>query len=419
MLTAARALPAQSARQFKLAGVKVIGSTRYQESEIVRAAGLTLAQGITLDALKEAAGRLGTAGAFAEVSYRYQTQGDALTAEFTVKDAAQLLPCSFENFVWFSKEELLNGLSSRVPLFEGRVPLGGTMSDNVSSGLVAMLEERGIHAQVQSTPLGRVGGPVVGMQFKAVGVTIPVRKIEFTGVQKIDPTLLQEAARPLMDKDFEASYIRGFSNGGIARVYQQQGYLKAQFGDPVPQLMQGDAPPNSVLVTIPVTEGELYRLKGINWSGESAIPYPGLAKTITVAVGSPVNAVQLEQDVLALPLLFHPKGYIEADVKWKAILDDATHTAAYQIQINQGDLYRLGKVEITGLDEAHVRSLEKLCRLHTGDPYDSGYWNTFLQQSAPYLPPSASGWKAGWQVTFHKDTKTVDVKVIFAPGARR
>jgi outer membrane protein assembly factor BamA len=415
----ARAPVAESARQFKLAGVKVIGSTRHKESEIVRATGLKLGQPITLDALKEAAGKLGTAGVFAELSYRYQTRGDALMAEFTVKDAAQFLPCAFENLVWFSKEELLNGLSSRVPLFDGSVPPGGAMLDAIASALVAMLEERSIHAQVQFTPKGRVGGPIEGLQFRVVGVAIPVRKIEFTGVQKIDRALLQEAARPLMDKDFEASFIKDFANGAIARVYLRQGYLRAQFGDPVPQLMQADEPRNSVLLIIPVTEGEQYRLKGIGWSGESAIPYRDLANNLRLAPGSPVDAVQLEQDVLSLPLLFHPKGYLHADARWEAILDDATHTAAYQIQINQGDLYRLGKLEITGLDDAHVRSLEKLCRLRAGDPYDSTYWNTFFQEIVSYLPPNASGWKVGRQETFHSDAKTVDVRLTFASRASR
>jgi len=410
---------AQSGRRFKLVSVKVIGSSRYQESEIVRAAGLKLAEMVTPDALKEAADSLAKAGVFAEVTYRYQTQGQELTAEITVKDAAQFLPCTFENFVWFSRDELLDGVRSRVLLFDGRVPPAGEMLESISSALVAMLEARGIHAQVEFSPRGVLGGPVQGMQFRVVGMSIPVLKLAFTGVQKVDPVLLQAAARPLIGKDFDASFIKGFSNAGIASVYRRRGYLRARFGDPVPQLLKGDEPPNSVLLTIPVWEGEQYKLKEITWLGQSVIPYKDLEKSIRLAPGNAVDAVQLEQDVLALAMLFHPKGYLNADVKSKEILDDATGTAVYQMQINQGDLFTLGKLEIAGLDEAHVRSLEKLCRLHTGDPYDRSYWNTLIQQAGRSLPPNASGWKASTQETIKAETKTVDVKLTFAPRASR
>jgi len=419
VLTVPTPLLAQAARQFRLLSAKVIGSTRYGESEIVRGTGLKLAETITLEGLKEAADRLAATGVFSDVNYRYQTQGTALTAEFIVKDTGQFLPCTFENFVWFSPEELLNGLRARVPLFDGQVPPGGQMQENVSSGLAAMLEGRGIHAQVQAAPLQAAGGPIQAMQFKVIGVAIPVRRIEFTGVQRVDPALLQEAGRPLMDRGFEASFFKDFTEEAVGRVYRQRGYLRAQFGDPLPQLLKGDGPPYSVSVSIAVTEGEQYRLKEIIWSGESAISYQALAKTMHVAPGSPADAVQLEQDVLALPMLFHPKGYIEADARSKPILDDATRTAAYQVQILQGDLYRMGKLEIAGLDEAQAKALERLCRLRPGDPYDSTYWSTFLQESARYLPPSASGWTPRMRWTPHKDTKTVDVKLTFAPRASR
>ncbi len=417
LLVAQSASAAQSAGVFRLAGVSVVGSKRYDASEIARATGLKVAESLTVDSLKQAASRLGSMGVFAQVNYRYATRGNTMTVVFTVEDAGRFLPCTFENLVWFSPQELREGLRSRVPLFDGYAPPGGTMLDLISAALAAMLETRGIRAQVQVSAQGPIGGPVQSMQFRAVGVPMPVRRVEFTGVEKVDPALLQEAARPLLDKDYEASFIGDFSRRGVAAVYRQRGYLRAEFGDPVPHLLTGDSTPNSVAVTIPVSEGEQYRLKEIAWSGDSAIPYSDLEKSLHVAIGSPLNAVQLEQDVLSLLLLFHPKGYLTADVRPKAILDDTSHSAVYQIQIRQGDLYRLGKLEVAGLDDARARSLVQLSRLRPGDPYDATYWNKFLQEAARQLPPTTSGWKFHPEQTIHADTKTVDVRLTFAPVA--
>jgi len=407
---------AQSAGAFRLAGVSAVGSKRFEASEIARATGLRVGEDLTPDALKKAAASLASTGVFAHVNYRYETRGNTMTALFTVQDATTFLPCTFENFVWFSPQELLRELRSRVPLFDGFVPPGGKMVDLLSAQLGAMLEARGIHVQVQVEPQGPLGGPVQGMRFREVGVPVPVRKIEFTGVEKIDAALLQEAARPLLNKDYDASFIRNFSREAVAAVYRQRGYLRAEFGDPVSHVLAGDPTPNSVLVTVPVSEGEQYLLRGIEWSGDSAIPFGDLAKSMHVVVGSPADAVQIEQDVLSLILLFHPKGYLMADARSQPVLDDAARSAVYQIEIRQRDLYRLGKLEIAGLDDARTKSLEKLSRLHPGDAYDATYWNRFLQEAARHLPPTASGgWKLRPEQTIHADTKTVDVRLTFSP----
>lgn len=418
LLTAGPAMT-QSGGQFKLTGVTVVGSARYKESEIVRASGLKLGELVTVDTPKEAATRLGSAGVFADVNYRYHTRGETLTVEFTVRDAALFLPCTFENFVWVSRDELLAGLRSRVPLFYDQVPASGDLLERVSSALEEILQDHGIQAKVAFSPTGAAGGPVEAIQYRVTGLPIPVLRIDFTGVQKVDPALLQAAGRPLIGQDFDSSYIAAFSNAGIGAVYRQRGYLQARFGRPVPQLLKEDGAPNSVAITIPVSEGELFTLKEITWSGQSAIPYEELARKVRQRPGTPVDALQLEQDVLALPMLFHANGYLDADARMKPALDDSAHTAAYQIQINQGDLYRLGKLEIAGLDDGHMRSVEKMCRLDHGDPYEPGYWNSLIQQALASLPRNASGWKASAKPTVHRDTKTVDVLLTFAPRASR
>ena len=407
------ALLAQNGGTFRVLGVSVAGSKRYAAAEAAQATGLKLGDTITTKSLDEAASRLASLGVFAAVNYHYETRGDSMMVIFTVQDASPFLPCSFGNFIWFSPQELKEGILTRVPLFDGYAPPGGGMLDLISAALSAMLETRGIHAEAQATPLAQAGGPVQGIQFQVMDVSMPVRKIEFTGVQKVDVAQLQQAATPLINKDYDASFIHDFSRQGVAAVYRQRGYLRADFGEPVPHLLTADPAPNAVSVTIPVTEGDQYRLKEITWSGDSAIPYPQLAKTVHAAVGAPVDAEQLQQDALALLLLFHPMGYLDADVNPKPILDDASHLAAYEIQVRQGDQFRLGKLELTGLDDARTQSFQQLSHLRPGDPYNAYYWSIYLQEVARKLP---AGWTVGNPVqTIHPETKTVDIRFNFHP----
>jgi hypothetical protein len=63
-------------------------------------------------------------------------------------------------------------------------------------------------------------------------------------------------------------------------------------------------PQASVLVTIPVREGEQYRLKEIAWSGQSVIPYKELEKSMRLAPGSAVESVYfLPLGLADIPLL--------------------------------------------------------------------------------------------------------------------
>ena len=69
LLTSHATSLAQNSGTFRLVSVRVEGSKQYEASEIVRAAGLKVSQSITPDALKEAAGKLGALGIFAQVSF--------------------------------------------------------------------------------------------------------------------------------------------------------------------------------------------------------------------------------------------------------------------------------------------------------------------------------------------------------------
>ncbi len=266
-------LPTQSTGTFTLVRIDVTGSKRFTVPEIVAASGLKTQQSITPDQLKQVAGMLGGLDVFSQVSYRYRTENTAMTAQFTVEDAPKLLPCAFGNLIWFTPEELTKGLSARLPLYKGSAPRVGTMLDLISQQLVAMLATRGIHAQVEYSRMEQLSGPIQSMQFRQVGVLLPIQKVDFTGVARVDPALLQEAARPLLNQDYDASFIRAFSQNGVGSVYRQRGYLCAQFGEPVPHLAMAEAASNSVSVSLPVSEGDEYRLEELTWAGESVFPY--------------------------------------------------------------------------------------------------------------------------------------------------
>jgi outer membrane protein assembly factor BamA len=142
-----KAAPQPSAPQsFALKKVTTSGSKRFAESDIVKASGLKVGGTVTADDLRQAADRLGQSAVFAQASYSFSGG----TADFTVVEAEQLVPASFENFIWFSDADLTQRVHSSVPLFLGDLSLAGNLSDQVAVALDAILKEKGIQGHTLS-----------------------------------------------------------------------------------------------------------------------------------------------------------------------------------------------------------------------------------------------------------------------------
>src|ERR1700756_1844598 len=137
---------AGAADRYNLARVVVTGSHRYQDDDLMRATGLVVNTQVNVDDLQNAANRLGTSGAFSSVQFLFKpaTGGKGIEADFQVADAEKFLPAIFENFVWFSPEELQHAIHQSVPLYNGQVAVSGNMCDDVSAALTKFLTARGL-----------------------------------------------------------------------------------------------------------------------------------------------------------------------------------------------------------------------------------------------------------------------------------
>src|SRR5208282_5772027 len=104
-----------SLADYKLVALKVTGTARYTDKEILAASGLQIGQNAADGDFKEAVQRLGDSGLFSSVVYSYSSSSTGVRLELQLADAdkSKLVPAQFENFVWFTDEELLAALQRR------------------------------------------------------------------------------------------------------------------------------------------------------------------------------------------------------------------------------------------------------------------------------------------------------------------
>jgi hypothetical protein len=411
-LLCAASLAAVPQRAARVVEIRVVGSERFSQAEVVKASGLKLGAEANADSFKEAANNLAATGVFASVRYRYTPTSAGIAIEFQVTDASKFVSCRFDNFVWFSDEELKKELRSRVPLFTGDVPLAGKLQDQVATALQSILKERGIPGTIrQEGASNHVGGPVEAILFSVEGASIHIGQVKFQGVNQVEVAGLDAAMKPLFGTEYQQSFVSDFARLNLGPIYIQQGFLRVEFGMPIAELVKDDLSQHSVTVTIPVREGLQYRLAGLQFSGNSVISSADLIKNIHLLPGKPANGVQLQLDLGNIHDLYGTRGYLTARVMPHPAFADDQKTVSYDLQVHEGDLYRMGKLEIVGLDPARAEAFKKKCMLAEGDPYDTSYWKKFLAQAGPFLPRVAGRWNVTFGQSRNSTTKTVDVTI--------
>jgi outer membrane protein assembly factor BamA len=391
--------------RFNLARVVVTGSQRYREEDLVRATGLTVNTQVTSDDLQNAANHLGNSGAFATVQFLFKPAVGArgVEADFQVTDAEKYLPAVFENFVWFSDQDLQDALHQAVPLFEGNIPNSGTMSDDVSAALRKFLAAKGLPSEISYIMSATFGGLPTAYKFKVADANLKISDVMLIGAARMTPEQLAKAVAPLKGTDYLRSDVAIVLEKNLTPIYQQRGYLKFAIAEIKPKVDEK----SQVTVEATLSEGEQYRLAGLSWSGNTLISSDDLTKHITLKTGNPVDALQLDRDLAQVRKLYGKFGREAVSIKpLPAFVND---TVSYAFQVTEGDLYRMGKLEIEGVEPEQAHKLEQIWKLAEGQPYDATYVHQFIADTVVKVPGHKWDWKMFEQID--DPQKTVNVRL--------
>src|SRR5205085_8571359 len=116
----------------KLDRIEFKGLERVKEAEALEKSGLQPGQSVTLDDVDAAANRLLESGLFKNLSYQVHGKSDKAIVTFTVIEQTWNMPVAFDNFVWFTNEELKKAIPRKVPAFDGTAPQAGGATEQIS-----------------------------------------------------------------------------------------------------------------------------------------------------------------------------------------------------------------------------------------------------------------------------------------------
>jgi len=406
-----------SVTAFTLLTVKVTGTTRYTEKEILPAAGLQLGQAATEADFQNAVQRLGTTGLFSDVAYSYSYSGTGAKLELQLKDVEQnkLVPAHFENFIWYTDAQLVSELQRRVPLFQQLLPASGSLPDQVSEALQAMLDEEQIQARVDYLREAKQNGEdLIGIAYRVMDFAIHIRNAEFPGAAPEHVPPLTAAARRLAGAEYVRSSLVAVARLDLLPVYLKRGYLKASFGPTDARVVTQTSSEAEVDVLFPVTPGKVYSATDLTWKGNVVFPAEQLQRLIHLPGGQPADAVRLANDLESVEKLYRTRGYMTAHINSNPTFDEDKSTVHFDLNVVEGEQFKMGELEILGLDTQAKTRLQDAWTLREGEPYNGEYAAQFLEKTFRLLP-GVVRWDSSVHESLNAQDKTVDVTIRFTP----
>ncbi len=415
-----RARSDQVLKVLKVVKITVAGLVRYQEADVIAASGLRAGTQVTSDDLQAASDRLGASGAFASIEYRFIGVPAGVSVVFRVQESTEVVPAVFENFVWFTREELVRQARVAVPLFRGTLPLAGEMQEQVRQALERTLAARGIAGSVASYPDAQLGSRARGVIFRVEGREVVMGAVSLEGVQQLDAAVLQEILHNhLAGQPYLYTRLRDFPEKNFRPLYWKQGYLEAAFDEPRVKVAGQEGARTSVAVAFPVREGRQFRYAGIAWTGNHVFTTDELSRKIELQPGQPADAIRLEHNLGEVRRLYGSRGYMGVQLRTQHVLSPAGD-ARFELMVQEGDLYRMGSLEILApdLDRSVREQMRAAWSIPQGAVYDSSRSKQFMADTR-HLLPAQSTWEYTYREEMDDQAKVVNLIILMKPAGQR
>jgi outer membrane protein assembly factor BamA len=375
-----RAQQQPPAGKMKLAKVEVVGLQQLKPEDVIAASGLQVGEIVDVDALDAAAEKLLASGLVTKLAYKLRERNGEATVTFDVVEATKRgnLPVVFDNFVWFTPEEINAAIRKEVPNYDGTAPESSAVIENIRHALAELLLARKIQAEIEYLPATTASGTQAHHVFTAKGVVMPICAVSYPGASGVSEKELIDNSQSVTGEDYSHESVVGFADVALRRVYHERGFLRVKFGEPSARVSKGEGcGANGVAVAVPVEEGLQYNWGGATWENVVAVAPTDLDAALALKPGEVANELKIERALHEVERAYTRKGYLAVAFHPTPQFDDATRRVSYRFDVREGPQYRMGTLEVVGLPAADAERLKAKWKLRAGEVYDATYAEAF------------------------------------------
>lgn len=411
-----------NSKNLKLGRVEFIGLRRLTQEQALGLSGLQTGDPFSEAAIDDAAKKLVDSGLFARLGYRVKSTGDLVNVTFQVEEADRAAQIVFDNFVWFTDEELFAAIRRDVPFFIGTAPESGSTVDAIAKALQRLLDEKKIAGRIEHMPEEDFLLHRSSYLFSVKGIELPVCTLRFPGATSISEDELRKASQQLTERDYSKTSTATFASITLFPLYRHVGRLRAKFGQASAALETADSPAckGGLSVTIPVEEGATYSWEKAAWTGNASVPAEELDAALGMKSGELADGLKIDKGIQSARKAFGHKGYIAARIRPATEFDDGNHRVTFKMDVSEGPQYHMGNLRVLGLAPSDVERIKEEWMLAPGAVYDAAYVEDFIKKdligilTPIFAARGGVGWppsKIGIEERPDRQKLTVDVTI--------
>ena len=245
--------------------------------------------------------------------------------------------------------------------------------DRSADALRQLLGLHQLNVAVEHEYIGNPVGEGMIQEFHITGAELKVSKVEFGDTLATASRAIQiHVSENVLGKPYSRMMIDLFLSEQVRPVYAQKGYLRARIGPPEIRLSADPTKPlsSSVPVFVPISSGAIFRWRGVEWSGNTALTTDQLNAALGMKTGAVADGTAIQAGFDRTQEEYGRRGYLDAVVHPQPEFDDQAGTVSYRVPITEGVQYRYNDFVITGASLAAEKKIRAAWTVAQGEVFD-------------------------------------------------
>lgn len=363
-----------AAQQYQPRSIKFIGAPEYTSQELLAAAELKPGISLTVEEMKGHAKLLMDSGVFDSITFQFT----GVDLRYILTPSTALLPMRLANLPLTEGAELDAKLHEHIPLYHGKVPADGGLTDQVRAALEELLAAEGIKATIEAVATSEAVSRKSAVFFSITAPPVLVGEIHLDAKSpalesKADQILKGMTGTPY-DQEGTPSQIATY----LGNYYRDEGYIEAN----VEAVPQGPpvVSPDSIRVPFLVVfaPGNLYRMANVRLAPDLLLTQADFDRQANIRPGDIADGQRVQQNWEFIARQYHNRGYMQARIHPAPAFDRDKRTVSYDVTAEPGPVYTMGGLTIENVADDLRAMMLAAWKMPAGMVFNEGAISNFF-----------------------------------------
>lgn len=316
--------------------------------------------------------RLYRIGYFDDINVELEPFEGGIKLIFIFKERPTIISIDFQGNKEFEAERL----KEKITITPGSVANPELITDNVKR-VISFYQSEGYWLAEVIPIIREVSPEAVALTFQVnEGTKVKVRKITIHGNKALPDKKIKKAMKTGEWGIFSFLTSSGIYRDEVVRadierikeLYHNHGYINVEVSEPVVTLSDDR---KRLYIDISVSEDQQYKMGKAMIEGNTVFSTEEIFKHIKSKEGNIFSRKGLREDIDRILELYTEKGYARVDANPVINVNEERKSLDVTLFITEGEIFRIGRVEITGNTRTRDKVIRREVRFDEGDTFNS------------------------------------------------